>query len=69
MSGKPGVQLNRDDVGGARGKGSGNGARAGADLDDGPALEVAQGCGDAIDGLGIAKEVLSEPGFGGHGLS
>ena len=69
MSGKPGVKLNRDDVGGARGQGPGNGARSGADLDDGPAGQVAKRRGDAINGVCIAEKVLSESGFGGHGLT
>ena len=66
MGGKARVELDREDVCGAGGEGSGDGAGAGADFDDGAAGEIAQRVGDALDGLRIVKEVLSEPGFGGH---
>ena len=63
------VQLDGDQVAGARGQRSGDGALAGADLDHGVAGDVAQRSGDPLDGLRIVEEVLSELGFGEHGLS
>ena len=68
MGGEAGVQFDGENMGGAGGQGSGDGAGAGADFDYGAAGKIAQRGGDALDGLRIVEEVLSEPGFGGHGL-
>ena len=53
-------------MGRARGQSAGNGAFAGADLDDGAPGDVAQRGDDALDGLRIVKEVLTELWLGGH---
>ncbi len=51
MGGQDGVEFDGDDVGGAGGESMGDGAGAGADFDDGAAGEVAEGVGDALDGV------------------
>jgi hypothetical protein len=68
MSGEAGIEFNGEDMGGTGGEGTGDGAGAGADFDNGATGEIAQRVDDALDGLRIFEEVLSEPGFGGHGL-
>jgi len=51
------------------GQGSGDGASAGANFDDGAAGEIAE-CGDnTLTGVRVVEEVLSEFGLGGHVLS
>src|SRR5271157_2614994 len=66
--GEAGVQRDGQNMGRADGESSGDGAGAGSDFDDGAARKIAQRGGYALDGLRIVEEVLSEPGFGGHGL-
>ena len=48
---------------------AGDGAAAGADLDDGAAGQIAERGDDSLDGLRVVEEVLSEFGLGWHGLS
>ena len=66
VRGEFGVQLNGEQMGAAGGEGAGDGAAAGADFDDGAAIAGAEGGDDALDGLGVVKEVLAELGTGGH---
>ncbi len=68
MGGEAGVELDGEDVGGAGDEGRGDGAGAGTDFDDGAGGEVAERGGDALNGLRVVEEVLSEPWVGGHGL-
>ena len=53
------IQLNGNYVGGAGEEGLGDGALAGADFDDSLSGEVAECGGNALNGVGIAKEVLT----------
>ena len=69
MQGEVVIVLNSDDVMGACGEGCGNGACAGANLDDGARREIAESRDDAVDCLRIVEKVLAELGFGGHVLS
>jgi len=66
ISGEAAVQLHGQNVGGARGEGSGDSPGAGADFNHSAAGEVAQRSGDALRGLRVAEKVLSKLGFGGH---
>ena len=68
MGGEAGVELDGEDVSGAGDEGRGDGAGAGTDFDDGAGGEIAERGGDALNGLRVVEEVLSEPGVGGHGL-
>jgi len=68
MGGKAGVELDGKNVGCTSGESAGDGACAGADFDDGAAGDIAERGSDALDGLRVVKEVLTEFGFGGHGL-
>jgi hypothetical protein len=69
MEGEVVIVLNSDDVMGARGERGGDGAGARTDFDDGARGEIADGGDDAVDGLGVVEEVLTEFGLGGHALS
>jgi len=62
------VQLDGQQMGCASGQSFGDGAAAGADFNDCAAGEIAQGGRDALNGLGIDEEVLTELGFGRHEL-
>jgi hypothetical protein len=53
-------------MGGAGGQCAGDGSGSGADLGHRVSGEIAQRGGDALDGLRIDKEVLSELGLGRH---
>jgi hypothetical protein len=55
-------------MGGAGSQGFGNGAAARADFDYGATGQVTDRGRDALAGVGIDKEVLSELRFDGHGL-
>ena len=68
MSGEAGIQLDGDNVRCAGCQGSGDGAGSGTDFGDGAAAKIAQRRGNPLDGLRVVEEVLSELGFGGHGL-
>jgi len=62
------VQLHRDYVGGAGCQSPGDGTHAGTDFDDRAAGEVANGGCNALNGLRVVEEILSEFGLGWHGL-
>jgi hypothetical protein len=69
LQGKVVVEFNGNDAGGSCGQGVCNGAAARADLDYGAAREIAERGDDALDGIGVVEEVLSEFRLGGHALS
>lgn len=61
------VEFDGDEALGLGGDALGDDAFAGADFDDGAGGDVSQGGDDALDGSGVAEEVLPEFGFCGHG--
>ena len=63
-----GVEFDGDNMGCTCSKRSGDGAGAGANFDYRASGQVAKRRGNSIDGLRIVEEVLTEPGFDGHGL-
>jgi hypothetical protein len=67
MSCQCGIEFDSDNMGGACSKGSGDGAGSGADFDYGASRQVAKRRSNALNGLRIVEEVLSEPGFEGIG--
>jgi hypothetical protein len=68
MSCQCGIKFNSDNMGGARSKGSGDGPGSRADFDYGPSRQIAKRRSNALNGLRVVEEVLSEPGFGRHWL-
>ena len=68
MGSQSGIELDSNNVFGTRCKGSGDSASSGADFNHGAPAQVAQGRSYSVNGLRIVEEVLSEPGFVGHGL-
>ena len=68
FGGEGGVELDSDETVGAGGEDLGEGAVAGADLDDGAGGEVAEGVDYGVAGAVVDEKVLAEFGFGvvGH---
>jgi len=68
VGGEGGVEFDGDEAMGAGGESVGDGSGTRTDFDGGAGGEIAEGVGDALDGGGVVEEVLSEFGFGGHGV-
>jgi hypothetical protein len=68
MGGEAGIEFDSHDMSGSRQERRGDCAAARSDFDNGTPAQIAKGRGDALDGVRVVQEVLSEPGFGGHGL-
>ena len=68
VGGEGGVEFDGDEAVGAGGESVGDGSGTRTDFDGGAGGEIAEGVGDALDGGGVVEEVLSEFGFGGHGV-
>jgi hypothetical protein len=69
MGSEAGIEFDGEHMGRARDKGRRDGPCAGANFNHRAAGEVAERGGNALDGLRVVEEVLSEPRFGGHGLN